>query len=115
MTKKEALKNERMEAKEALLQILQAGNELRFVNRIHVINRYTSQNGMNRVISCHVLKDGELYNVSWRVAKALGWNYSDRYQGVKVGGCGMDMGFHLVYQLSHELFGDGYKLSRVWV
>ena len=34
---------------------------------------------------------------------------------VGVGGCGMDMGFHLVYTLSRELFDDGYYVKHEWL
>lgn len=49
---------------------------------------------------------------NWAVGKALGlrhWKRNGREQdALVVGGCGMDMGFHLVYTLSHVLYGDGY-------
>ena len=35
--------------------------------------------------------------------------------GVRVVGCGMDMGFDLVYRLSMELYGDGYALNARWL
>jgi hypothetical protein len=40
--------------------------------------------------------------------------------GYKVGGCGMDMGFHLVYTLASVLFPEdrktgGYKLNHEWI
>lgn len=42
------------------------------------------------------------------VAIALGMRRAKRGDGLVVGGCGMDMGFHLVYELSHALYGEGY-------
>lgn len=69
-----------------------------------------SRSGMSRVIQVVKIdcSKGEpsLSYLGWNVAKALGWGYDDRKEGVKVGGCGMDMGFHLVYSLSHTLFGE---------
>jgi len=32
----------------------------------------------------------------------------DKNGGVRVGGCGMDMGFYLVYEVSRKLFPDGF-------
>jgi hypothetical protein len=32
-----------------------------------------------------------------------------------VQGCGMDMGFHVVYSLSQTLFNDGYALKQRWL
>jgi len=38
---------------------------------------------------------------------------------LRVGGCGMDMGFHIVYSLSLALYGSandgGYTLSQEWL
>lgn len=34
---------------------------------------------------------------------------------VKVGGAGMDMGFHVVYEVASALYGDGYALSHSWI
>lgn len=50
-------------------------------------------------------------------ALALGRRLSTKGDdGVIVQGCGMDMGFHLVYTLSRLLFdGDGYALSHRWL
>lgn len=39
------------------------------------------------------------------VSKALGIPQA-KGDGLKIGGCGMDMGFHLVYELSHALYGS---------
>ena len=33
----------------------------------------------------------------------------------RVGGCGMGMGFHLVYELGHLVHGDGYYFTQRWV
>ena len=49
--------------------------------------------------------------LSGHMAQALQYRFVDKTQCVGVSGGGMDMGFHLVYQLSHLLFGDGYKLK----
>ena len=35
--------------------------------------------------------------------------------GYRVGGCGMDMGFHLVHELGYRLFNDGYSLKHEWI
>ena len=34
---------------------------------------------------------------------------------VGVGGCGMDMGFHLVYTLASVLYKDGYALTHRYI
>lgn len=44
------------------------------------------------------------------VSQALGIRQGKR-DGLIVGGCGMDMGFHLVYSLSRVLFRDGFPCT----
>jgi len=50
---------------------------------------------------------------NWAVGKALQlrhWKRNGREQdALLIGGCGMDMGFHLVYELSSVLYGKGYQ------
>jgi hypothetical protein len=49
--------------------------------------------------------------VSYLVARALGERIDRNNGGVKVSGCGMDMGFSLVYNLSHVLYPDGFTCT----
>jgi hypothetical protein len=51
-------------------------------------------------------KDG-INDISYLVARATENRLADDY-GVVVRGCGMDMGFELVYNLSRALFPDGF-------
>lgn len=90
---------------------------------VHTILRHVSASGMTRDISLVYVKDGQLYNVTYSAALALGWPLSERsgYRAIRVGGCGMDMGFHLVYTLSSVLFRNstdsdaGYTLKQEWL
>ena len=76
---------------------------------VYTVLRHVSRSGMTRVIDLYVFKDNEPLRLSWSAAEVLGWGYDTKYEGVKVGGCGMDMGFHLVYSLSSALYrGVGY-------
>jgi len=76
---------------------------------------HVSQSGMSRVIKCLVptynkhTKQWRVSDISFYVAEALGWRYNDKKGGVAVSGCGMDMGFHLVYSLSSTLWPNGTK------
>lgn len=70
---------------------------------------HRSASGMSRSIKVLAPSpDGIGEDVSWAVARAVGLPFDDRRGGVKVGGCGMDMGFHLVYSLSRALYPDGH-------
>lgn len=66
-----------------------------------------SRSGMQREIRLYKIHDNEPQWLSGYASKALGMRRGKR-DGIVVGGCGMDMGFHLVYALSHVLFPDGF-------
>ena len=55
-------------------------------------------------------QDGTLYllDVSGYVATALGLRRDDKRGGVKIGGCGTDVGFEVVHHLSYALFPDSF-------
>ena len=74
---------------------------------LYTVLRHVSRSGMSRSISCIVHTPEGPVDMSWAVARALGWSFDRRNDGVKVSGCGMDMGFHLVYSLSYTLFKNG--------
>ena len=76
---------------------------------------HVTRSGMSRHIMVLVSpKKGHIQNVSGYVADYLGWRFTKKY-AVFVGGCGMDMGFHLIYTLSSKLYGDGYAIKQNWV
>lgn len=73
---------------------------------------HTSSSGMMRVIRPFIVRKGEPWDISYLVGPALGLRQHDRYYGLKVSGCGMDMGFWLVYELSHSLFPSGFNCAE---
>jgi hypothetical protein len=73
---------------------------------VPTILRHVSQSGMSRAIS--VIDPADAQDVSYLVARALGEKVDQRWGGIKVTGCGMDMGFHLVYALSSVLYRAGW-------
>lgn len=48
-----------------------------------------------------------LRNIGYLAARAMGDKFDRDRQGIPVGGCGMDMGFHLVYGLGSRLWPKG--------
>ena len=87
-------------------------------DKICTILRRVSARGMSRVISVLVIADyHEIICVDYYISKLLGipLRQTDQGRGLVVSGCGMDMGFDLVYQISYALFGDGYSLSQTWL
>lgn len=77
---------------------------------LHTVCRNVSRSGMSRQIDVYLLKDGEPQWLSGFAARALDWPQA-KNEAIKVSGCGMDMGFHLVYSLSRILFPDGFKVE----
>jgi hypothetical protein len=77
--------------------------------------KHVSKSGMTRHIAVRFLKDNYPYDYTYLVAKALDGKISDKYDGIKREGCGMDMGFDLIYNLSYVLHGDGYAINQRWL
>ena len=77
---------------------------------------HVSRSGMLRRIGFHVVKDGEIQDISWHVANVLDYPTDDNH-ALKVPGAGMDMGFHVVYHLSTVIHGNqgGYELKHRWL
>lgn len=77
------------------------------------ILRHCSRSGMSRSISV-VSPDGEC--LDFFVSKLLGDKIDQKNGGIKVGGCGMDMGFNLIYRLSYALHDkNGYAIKQRWL
>ena len=93
---------------------------------VYTVLRSVSASGMTRHISLVVAglnHEGKpaLFDITYHAAKVLGDKLSERngYRAIKVNGCGMDMGYHLVHNLSSVLFAGqdraGYELSHRWL
>tara|TARA_R100001086_G_scaffold241299_1_gene168117 strand:+ start:324 stop:671 length:348 start_codon:yes stop_codon:yes gene_type:complete len=115
MTKKQIKVQEKQEALETLRKMIPEGST------VFTVLRRVSQSGMSRNISLVVFKDDgqRQYTIhpNYTASKLLGWKLvEDRgHSAIRVSGCGMDMGFHLVYTLGSILYGDGYKLKQEWI
>ena len=80
-------------------------------SNVYTAVRHVSRSGMTRIISAHVVMDGELHNIGFLAAAAIGAKFDNDRGGVKLEGCGMDMTFHLVYSLSRALFPEGHECT----
>jgi hypothetical protein len=101
MTKAQAREQERQEAITQLREMVKPGDTL------YTICRHVSRSGMSRRISVYT-KDHQM--IDYLVAQATGFSLA-KHEGLSVGGCGMDMGFHVVESLSSVLYG-GYGRSE---
>jgi predicted HAD superfamily phosphohydrolase len=103
----------RAEAIEYLRELFPPGTEVR------TVVKHVTRSGMGRVIDVLAIQQGKgsdpvrIVSVGHHVARVLDWSYDNDHGGVYVGGCGMDMCFHLVYTLSRALYAasDGGERS----
>ena len=73
---------------------------------VHTILDHVSRSGMSWNIRVVLLKDGEAMHPNYAVSVLLGTSRAKHGDGMVVGGCGMDMGFHIVHNLGYALFGE---------
>lgn len=102
MTTKQA--RERQEAIDYLRELIKPGDT------VYTILKHVSRSGMYRVIDLYVMIDNQPRRISNTAADLLG-GYDYKHEGCKASGCGMDMGFHLVYNLSYALYPE-YKCLK---
>jgi hypothetical protein len=76
-----------------------------------------SKSGDTRWIKVIRIQGNRPYFYSDAISTLLDYEHARRNgsQCVKVGGCGMDMGFHLIYTLSSILHDDGYAIKQEWL
>lgn len=96
-----AVKNQ---ARDDLRAILTAGDT------VYTILRHVSRSGMMRHISVVIKTDDGLRDITGLVSDAID-NPTNDNGALKVGGCGMDMGFHVVYSLGSAIYPEGFKLA----
>ena len=107
MTATKQKQTERAEAITQLRKWLKPGDT------VYTVLRYVSKSGMKRGIDLYIIMDGRPQWITAFVGKAIDqpqtrrdWEQS---RGLGVTGCGMDMGFGLVYDLSRNLFHDDFE------
>ncbi len=83
-------------------------------DRVYTCLRNVSSSGMSRRISVHIItatdaSEGKPYirDISHLVADLTGFRLAKHGDGLQIGGCGMDMGFHVVYQLGQAMWPEG--------
>jgi len=106
MSKKSEIEERKQESLARLRELLPPGSI------VYTTVENVSRSGMSRHISCYVPISDEgklrILNITWHVQNILGYRRSDKSGGLVVSGCGMDMGFHVVYELAHSLHPDGF-------
>ena len=94
-------KAERQESIKRLREIVEKSDRT-----VYTILRHVSRSGMSRLIDCYVIVNNRPQWISYHVAQACGYSLAEKNgdRCIRVGGCGMDMGFSIVYNLSSVLF-----------
>lgn len=121
-TKKEAVKYNDKLTPEQLELVKSAG--IKPGMTIYTKLNHVSKSGMTRSISLHyVSNDKSICQLNY-LAKQLGiGNFDNKHGGIRTTGCGMDMGFDMVYRLGWKVFGrenpavkdPGYSLKQEWL
>lgn len=102
-----AKKAEQQEAIEQLRFLLNAGDT------VYTTVRHVARSGMSRDISAIIQREGRIEDITYLVARAINNKMNRDNGGVRMQGAGMDMGFSLVYELSHALFPHGFECTGV--
>ena len=124
VTKKQQRENDKMEARERLKDLLK-DIKTRKVYRngipceipvLYTIIRHVARSGMSRSIDViAIFEDGEHLNLSYWITNAMDLKIDQKNGGIIMTGSGMDMGFALVYNLAHALYGNGYAIQQEWL
>ncbi len=96
------------EAKEKLAELIQTLLKNKKEGRkpvIYTILNHCSKSGMTRSISTKIILDNEPLNLDYYISKITGMKFDDKNGGIKIGGCGMDMGFAMVDDMFGHLMG----------
>lgn len=85
---------------EALKECIQVGS------RIYYTVTSVAASGMSRHMKFFMVRDGEIKSLTHAIAAALAlkWNGDG---SLTISGCGMDMGFHVVYTIGRMLWPEG--------
>ncbi len=103
--------------------LAKARKMLKVEDTIYTLLRNVSRSGMPRSISFYIMADNEPYCIDYIINKINGGKI-DKHGGITMTGCGMDMGYHVVHNLSMKVFAkeegkydhDGaYALKHRWL
>jgi len=96
------LTSEQAEMRDRLRAMLRPGT------KIYTKVNHVSSSGMARWISAYVVDGDEISDITAMVARAgIAKRSGKTHDGVKLDGCGMDMGVALVYAIGRALYADG--------
>lgn len=117
MTKKETLQKEREQEIEKIVYLFNSLKSEHGKKTVFTLLRNCSKSGMSRSISIKVIYDDRLLTLDYGVSKIIGSQLDKKNGGVKIRGCGMDMGFALVNDLMYFLGFDNWQnqFRQEWI
>jgi hypothetical protein len=101
LTKTEGEKLYREQCRKDLLKMVKPGQT------VYTVLRSCSKSGMSRRISLHIVDKKDQQDITYLASVVMKDRMKDG--AIVIGGCGMDMGFSLVYNLGHYLWPNGTK------
>ncbi len=115
-SKKATAEREKAEARAFLLGVFASQER----PTAYTILKSVSASGMSRTMKVVTSHEGQVLDLTWWVSLVSGVGTLAEKNGqrvLRVGGCGMDMGFHFVHSLGIALYGleGGYKISHEWL
>lgn len=117
ISKKAQAQQKKEEARAYLLSILDKQEK----PTLYTSLKHVSASGMSRDMKVLAVVDGQILDVTWYVGKLDVGSIKERngQRVIRVGGCGMDMGFHVVYTVSAILYGyeerGAYTVRHEWI
>lgn len=117
LSKKAQAQQNKEEARAYLLSIMEKQDK----PTLYTSLKHVSASGMSRDMKVLAVVDGQIVDVTWYVGKLEIGTIKERngQRVVRVGGCGMDMGFHVVYTVSAILYGyderGAYTIRHEWI
>lgn len=118
MTKKQETEKKAQEAQDFLREVFTKQDR----PTVWTSLKWVSSSGMSRDITLLTAHEGKILDITWYASHAMQTGTLKERNGsrvIRVGGAGMDMGFHLVYSLSYVLFPAedrrGYVLRHEWI
>lgn len=97
-----ATKQQKADALTRINELVKPGDTI-WTQLVHV-----SRSGMLRTIRLYVMSDNQPVNITTQVSDLIDFSYDYNAGALKVTGCGMDVGFEAVYNLSSVLYPNGF-------
>lgn len=76
-------------------------------DKVYTVLRHRAASGMTRWLDVFIMEGNEPRRITWTVGKALGYTYDRKYEALRVTGCGMDLGYDVVYGIGWALWPTG--------